>query len=291
MAKYCLVYNSSSGKQDLLNDIRQSLAKHKLEAELIEMNQDWQDLVRRQIKEGCQVFIAAGGDGTVSALAGLLSGTLLKLGILPTGTFNHFAKDLGLPATLDEVFEVIISGQAIAVDVATVNKMVFINNASIGLYPHLLQQRPDKGGMAKKLLASVISSIKVLSNLRLYRIKLSIDGRPAQKTQASFMFVGNNDYQATKAGFTNRKLLDEGVLCLYQVRSASPFKIIELFIKKLLGRAGHKDGFNHQKVKEVNLSFEHDKVKISLDGELKDLTTPLQFRIQPKSLKVIKPAP
>lgn len=85
--------------------------------------------------------VVAGGDGTVSCAAQQLAGSEAELGLLPLGTLNHLARDLGLPTDLDEAAKVAATGNAIAIDVAEVNGHVFVNNASIGLYPLMVRAR------------------------------------------------------------------------------------------------------------------------------------------------------
>src|SRR3954447_6264864 len=85
--------------------------------------------------------VAAGGDGTVSAVASALAGTDRVMGVLPAGTLNHFAKDLRLPLTLADAARVIAAARTTGVDVGEVNGRCFVNNSSIGLYPHVVVKR------------------------------------------------------------------------------------------------------------------------------------------------------
>ena len=93
------------------------------------------------VKQGAELIIAAGGDGTMSAVAGELAGSKARMGILPLGTLNHFARDLGIPPDLQEAAMVIAAGHTRAVDIAEVNGRTFVNNASIGLYPLMVVDR------------------------------------------------------------------------------------------------------------------------------------------------------
>jgi diacylglycerol kinase family enzyme len=88
-------------------------------------------------------IVASGGDGTISAVASRLVNQEIPMGILPTGTLNHFAKDLGIPLDLAGACGVIAAGRVRQVDVGKVNDRTFINNASIGLYPHMVKKRDE----------------------------------------------------------------------------------------------------------------------------------------------------
>ncbi|MEO7987464.1 MAG: diacylglycerol kinase family protein, partial [Gemmatimonadales bacterium] len=101
------------------------------------------DTVRRAIEAGAVAVVAAGGDGTVSAVAAELIRSETPLGVIPAGTLNHFAKDLGVPLDLEGAVEVIASGKVTAIDVGEVNDRVFINNSSIGVYPRIVELRDE----------------------------------------------------------------------------------------------------------------------------------------------------
>src|SRR5579864_154965 len=98
------------------------------------------ELAREAAGDG-GIVVAAGGDGTVAAVAAAVAGSRATLGVLPIGTSNHFARDLGLPATLPQAISVIAAGHARAVDVGEVNGRLFLNNSSIGMYPRIVHRR------------------------------------------------------------------------------------------------------------------------------------------------------
>src|SRR2546423_8205012 len=101
------------------------------------------ELARAALAEGCDTVIAGGGDGTVSSVAGVLAGTRVILGVLPLGTLNHFAKDLGIPTDLGEALGVVLKGNTVQGDVGEGNGRVFINNSSLGLYPGIVKEREE----------------------------------------------------------------------------------------------------------------------------------------------------
>ena len=98
-------------------------------------------IIRKALETTECTIVAAGGDGTVSAIAAQLAGTRKRMGVLPLGTLNHFAKDLGIPLELEEAIRTVVNGHTRAVDVAEVNGRVFINNSSLGLYPRIVMHR------------------------------------------------------------------------------------------------------------------------------------------------------
>jgi diacylglycerol kinase family enzyme len=96
---------------------------------------------RAVAERGDELLVVGGGDGTISAAASALVGTKTKLGVLPLGTLNHFARDLGIPTDLDEAARLIASNRDRRVDVAEMNDHLFINNSAIGLYPLMVRDR------------------------------------------------------------------------------------------------------------------------------------------------------
>ena len=117
-------------------------------------------------------MIVGGGDGTISAAASALVGTETKLGILPLGTLNHFARDLEIPTDVDEAARLIAAGKDRRVDVAEMNEQIFINNSAIGLYPLMVRDRDlqqKRLGRSKRL-AMVVASMRTLVRFKHHRL-------------------------------------------------------------------------------------------------------------------------
>jgi diacylglycerol kinase family enzyme len=118
---------------------------------------------RAAVEAGCRLVVAAGGDGTVNAVAGAVAGRDIPLALLPTGTLNHFAKDLGIPLELPEAVQIACEGVVRAVDVGEVNGRVFVNNSSLGVYPRIVALRNRYGGRGPaKWLAALWATLAVL---------------------------------------------------------------------------------------------------------------------------------
>ena len=115
---------------------RMTLARH---------GRDIRPAAERAVKEGTAGLVAAGGDGTVNTLAGVAVDAGVPLGVLPQGTLNHFAKDLGIPTDLDDALEVVLAGHTRRVDVGEVSGRIFVNNSSLGVYPRIVRLRERYG--------------------------------------------------------------------------------------------------------------------------------------------------
>ena len=102
---------------------------------------EWIDRRTDNSAQNGEALAVAGGDGTISVAVGVLAGTGIPLGLLPMGTLNHFAKDLGLPLEVDAAAGIIAAGRTRTVDVAELNGRVFVNNSSVSLYPFMVERR------------------------------------------------------------------------------------------------------------------------------------------------------
>src|SRR3954447_1775734 len=165
-------------------------------------------------ERGDALVIVGGGDGTISAAASALVGTETRLGILPLGTLNHFARDLGIPDKLDDASKLIAERPGRRVDVAEMNGRIFINNSAIGLYPLLVVDRDSQRKRLgrPKAAAMVIASIRTLGRFGHHRPMLTGDDREAQ-VDTPLLFVGNNDYRTDLPAPGQRESLEDGRLC------------------------------------------------------------------------------
>ena len=162
-----ILNDSSGGEKDgaLPDRIATFFEQHDIQVDMhiIHRDQPITELVKSALVDGSEVVIAAGGDGTVSAVAALLVDSEAALGILPLGTLNHFAKNVGLPIDIEEALEVIDQGNVRRTDVGEVNGKVFLNNSSLGLYPMVVRGRIQKQRLGRSKWAALFwSALAVL---------------------------------------------------------------------------------------------------------------------------------
>jgi len=233
--------------------------------------------------------VAAGGDGTVSAVAAGLAGTAMPLAVLPLGTLNHFAKDLSMPLELGEAVRAIRDGANEPVDVGEVNGRVFINNSSIGLYPEAVIVRDDhrKRGW-RKLPAMLLAAARVLWRFPLLAICVATPGRTVA-TKTPFVFFGNNEYSTTLLSVGKREALDRGVLSVHTVRARSRAKMLWLVVRALFRKPQAIDDFEAQRVTEATVRCTKRHLVVALDGEVLRMRSPLAYRIRPGALLVRRP--
>jgi diacylglycerol kinase family enzyme len=241
---------------------------------------------------GLDALVAGGGDGTLSCAAGHLAGSGRPLGILPLGTLNHLARDAGIPAELEEAAAVIAGGHVRAIDLAEVNGRVFVNNSSVGLYPDMVRLREaeqERSGRGKRL-AMLSASLTTLRHFRRHRLWISAEGLEAP-VHTPLLFVGNNRYEVNLFALGRREALDEGELCLYAVRAKSRAGLFWAGIRGVFGRLDQQRDFVTAYVREAEVSIDREMLVVSADGETVRLETPLRYRIRPKALNLIVPAP
>ena len=228
----------------------------------------------------------AGGDGTVRSAADVLSrsGSDMPLLVVPAGTHNHFAGDLGID-TIDRAVEAAAHGVVRTVDVGRVNDAPFVNNSSVGTYPNLVLDREQHERRLPKRLASIVAAWKQLR--KGHRMTVEVDG-VAQRVWA--VFVGNNCYGETVMDLTGRQRLDEGVLDLRIVRAGGKLSRLRIAGAVLFGRVGRSPLIDRRSVSSVTIDA-HRSVEVALDGEVVTMTSPLQYRSAPRALRVLVPPP
>jgi len=247
-------------------------------------------LARRAVKNDYQTIVAGGGDGTVSAVAGVLAGTRKTLGVLPLGTLNHFAKDLQLPLDIDGAMETIMAGRTVQVDVVEVNGRTFINNSSLGLYPRIVKEREKQQQLGwGKWPAFVWAAITVLRRYPLLNVRLSLDGKQLAR-RTPFVFIGNNEYEMEGFNIGRRACLDKGELSLYITHRTGRLGLLRLAVRALLGGLRNERDFTALRTREIWIETRHRRLHVAFDGETTIMVPPLHYRVRPGALRVIVPA-
>ena len=246
-------------------------------------------LLKEAVANDSRVVVAAGGDGTVNTIASSLVGTAKILGVLPTGTLNHFAKDLRLPLDLPDAIETIAKGNTAVVDVGEVNGHVFVNNSSLGLYAHIVEEREKQQRLGTgKWSAFFWAMLSVLRRYPFVDVQLTLEGLSVER-RTPFVFVGNNRYEMEGFNIGARSRLDANELSLYTTRQISRMGLLVLGLRALFKRLRYDSDFLDATAREIWIHSRHRRLRVALDGEVRVLTPPLHYRIVPQSLRVIVP--
>jgi diacylglycerol kinase family enzyme len=151
---------------------------------------------RRTVAQAPGTLVVAGGDGTINAVASACVEANRPLGIVPAGTFNYIARHLGLPTEVAPAVSAIINGHVRRVDMGEINGRMFLNNAGLGLYARLIEQRErDKRRFGRRRLVAFVSGVRTLLRPSpLYTVDLVADGRP-ERRRTTTLFFGCNALQ------------------------------------------------------------------------------------------------
>jgi YegS/Rv2252/BmrU family lipid kinase len=245
---------------------------------------------RAVAERGDDLVIVGGGDGTISAAASALVGTKTALGILPLGTLNHFARDLGLPTDLNEAAKLIARGKTRRVDVGEMNERIFINNSAIGLYPLMVVDRDlqrRRLGRSKRV-AMIVASARTLIRFGHQRLTLTVNDEK-ERVDTPLLFVGNNDYRIDIGAPGQRESLDDGQLCVMVMRKKTRRGFIAASVRALLNRVRDDDMEMIDGVERLRVSSHRRAIAVSLDGEIVRAEPPLDYRIRKGALQVVAP--
>jgi diacylglycerol kinase family enzyme len=248
--------------------------------------------LRAAISAAPSMIVVGGGDGTISTAAQRLAGTEIPLGVLPLGTLNHFARDLGMPPGWRDAVAAVAAGEVRTVDVAEVNGRVFINNCSIGSYADAVRKRDAlrrRHGLGKWW-AMTIATFRVFRRLRRLRLRVEANGQTVS-LRSPFIVVANNRYSGHVLDYSLRARLDEGRLWIYTTRARRHAAVLRFMWQSLLHEIDAVEGLDKFEVTEATIDYDYTGLPVALDGELADLRPPLRFRTRRGALRVIVPHP
>jgi diacylglycerol kinase family enzyme len=248
-----------------------------------------QAAAKRAVAAGAGAVVAAGGDGTVSAVASVVAGSKAILGVIPLGTLNHFARDLCIPLDPRDAAKVLLNGNTGRVDVGEVNGRRFINNSSLGLYPSIVRYREnrEKTGWSR-LVAFGAACLVALRRYRFLRLRMEVDGKIYNR-RSPFLFVGNNRYEIEGLRLGRRNRLDEGKLSLYLSDRTGRLGLMRIAVSALLKRLRMQEDFVVLPAQAVIVNAHRKRIQVALDGEVMKLHPPLSYTIHPAMLQVFLP--
>lgn len=238
------------------------------------------------------IVVAAGGDGTINTVVQACLGSNCAFGVLPQGTFNYFGRVNGIPADPAEATRALLTARVEPVQVGLVNERVFIVNASVGLYPELLEDREAyKARFGRSRLVALWAGLATL--LRGHReLRLHIGADDASGTiRTPTLFVGNNRLQLETIGIADAPQVEAGRLVAIVLKPVGTLALLWLTLRGALGQLGDADDVHSFAFDEMRLQPRRRRIKVATDGEVTWLRTPLKFRVAPRLLPLLKPQP
>jgi diacylglycerol kinase family enzyme len=303
-ARLHFVLNGAAGDQDdaaLLQSLEQVLGEAGRPFELHRVPQPGA-LARTAQAAAAQagadgVVVAVGGDGTLNTVVSALLDSPVVLGLVPRGTFNYVARANGIPLDAAEALRLLLHGRAHAVQVGRLNDRPFLVNASLGLYPELLEDREafkQRYGRTRlvALGAALRSLLRVHPRLALH---IQADGQAPRVMRASTLFVGNNPLQIEALGLPEAAQVGESALVALVLRAFRPGELLWLALRGALGRLGEAEDLTHFAFQTLavrpRLPLAQRRLKVALDGEVLRLRPPLLFAVDERPLWLIRPEP
>ena len=299
-----IVFNAGSGHGDkaaIRATIERVLTEARRAYELIvvEDPRELSAIARRTVETARAhggVVVAAGGDGTINTVAQATLGSGCAFGVLPQGTFNYFGRRHGIPSDTAAAARVLATARPHPVQVGLVNDRVFLVNASVGLYPRLLEDREAwKAQFGRSRLVAFAAGVwSLFRHRRQLRISMEQPG-VARTLRTPTLFVANNGLQLQQIGIPLADAVDHGNLAAITLRPVGDFAMAWLMLRGAFGQLGEADNvmsssFRSMTVRRLHL-FRGRGIKVATDGEVSRLAEPLLFRVSPEPLLLLKPDP
>jgi diacylglycerol kinase family enzyme len=281
----------SKSKDEWRELLKDAFAKHGVETDIrFPSGEEFSVELKEARDRSVDGVIVGGGDGSVRTAAAVLTGSKTALGVLPLGTLNHFAKDIGMPLKIEDAVEAIAGAEIQRIDVGVVNDEVFINNSSIGIYPFMVldRERIQEEGGKWKWHAATLAAFRTLRKFPLRRLKIRIEGETALH-RSPIVFIGNNEYSLEAASLAKRERLDRGELSIYIARVESRRGFMLLVLRAMLGKLKYSRDLQMLKSQSAEIISRTSRMPVALDGEVEILAPPLRYVIRKQALKVFVP--
>ena len=300
---FFIVFNAASGAGDkqkiqanITNVLREAGRHHEF------FHADRPEQIRQCVRQAIDraeqtqgAVIVAGGDGTINAAAELTLPTRRPFGLLPQGTFNYTCRTHGIPLDSIEATRALLNARIKPIQVGRVNERIFLVNASLGLYPQLLEDREKfKEQFGRKRSVAFLAGLSTLIQYRnQFELELDHDGK-REWVRTPTLFVGNNALQLDQVGLSEADDVKHRQLAAVIVRPVSRMAMLGLALRGAVGQLHNADNvhdfpFTTLQVRRANRKANR-ALKIATDGEVCRMMPPLNFRIDPQPLMLMVPA-
>ena len=293
----------SSGAEAKRAVIETALAEHGRKGELLVCESGDLARVAAQAASAAaqrgSAVVAVGGDGSLNAVAQAAYAGGCAMGVIPYGTFNYFARTHGIPTDPAAASHLLLTAQPVPVQASAINERVFLVNASLGIYPQLLQDREAyKARFGRsRWVAKLAALATMLRAQRTLQLSIQVDGTP-RDLRALTLFMGNSRLQLEQFGADPEDTLDgtpgDGTLAALVLKPVGPFAMAALALRGALGRLGDApgvDGFEFHEMRVTpKLRRGRTSIGVAFDGEVASMSTPLHIRVLEQPLYLLKAA-
>lgn len=249
------------------------------------------DTLCRLAESGVRRAGVSGGDGTVALAAGVASSAALELAVIPAGTLNHLARDLGIPDALDEALRVAVTGEARPVDAGSVNGHLFLNTSSVGTYVTFVRLRERLERTLGYRLASIVAALRLLVRPRSFTVEVEVEGKLRVEI-SPLVFVGVGERELKLPTLGGRAEGGRRGLHLMIVRGRSRARLAALaFAAAARGTrsAMRSPALEAAIVTQFTIRMRRPHSRVATDGELNTMIAPLEYRWLPGAVMVVTP--
>ncbi len=294
--QYHVVLNANAGTANAIG-ITQSALQAMFEANGLpaeidaDTDRPMAERVARAVASPADTIVAAGGDGTITALAAALVDSAKSLAILPLGTVNALAKDLKVPLDLAAAVASLATATPQKIDVGEVNGRIFLHKVVVGFIPGVAAGREHIRGnqtMAAKL-GLLRYFFRRLARARRIAVVIDTDTNDARAERVQAVAIASNAYNEGFGQFFHRENLDRGTLTLYVLKHFAFADFVRLTGGMLLGRWRDDAALRVESITAATIRSHKALLKVMFDGEVETMRTPLVFRIRPLALSVLTP--
>jgi diacylglycerol kinase family enzyme len=247
--------------------------------------------MRHLARSGVRRVAIAGGDGTIATTARVASELSMELGVIPGGTLNHLADDLGIPEALDDALQLAIRGEARPVDAGAVNNHLFLNTSSVGTYVTFVRIRDRLERHVGYRLASFAAAFRLIVRPYAFTVDVEVDGKlRSDITPLVFVGVGERELKLPTLGGRARN--GRRGLHLMIVRGRSRARLAALaFAAAARGTrfAARSPSLDAHVVRQFTIRLRRPHGIVATDGELKTVATPLEYRWLPEAVRIVVP--
>lgn len=289
MTDTVIILNPVAGSPETFRDWRERVESivHDCPIRVTAHSGEAEALARQAVEEGFVRIVAAGGDGTVNHVANGIAGTNAALGLLPLGTVNVFAMELGLPAhNLQVCWNIIDDGNVRPVDLASANGKHFVQLAGVGLDAQVVKETTLAFKRSLGPLSYLISAAQIAARRP---PKLFIESENTPVDEASFVLIGNGRLYGGPFPFFKRAVIDDGLFDVVVFKRLGYLEIIKYLQDVIFSSDIRAPEVKYFQTQRLRVTSEQD-VPVELDGELAG-NCPVEFRIQKKALRVLAPPP
>ncbi|MDA8596907.1 diacylglycerol kinase family protein [Candidatus Pacebacteria bacterium] len=294
MKRIYIVSNSASGVTENSRAFDESLAYLESTYDCTNLSiaeiLDRESMNARITTDQPELIVAAGGDGTVNAAANIAVLHDITLAVLPTGTFNHFAKHMQIPREGSEAIKLIDAGHTSMFDVGEINGQYFVNFISLGIYRAIISRRVkyQKEGYAK-LTAFFHAIMEVLFWYKKVTMHFETDSDNLVK-EAQLVFIGNGTYTFGSSDILHERTLpQEGTIHLTFLSASNRITMLFRLIASFFTDIKKLPGITSLHLEKCTIRTQNERIGVVVDGEVLSFANPLEISVVPKALRVIVP--